>query len=180
MVPFYALFPGISEEGRIRTVGYQSGRSLYLLGSPFEHIHRARRPESYVVTQILDLCSVLENKELFDLAMNEFLAVNICLPVLEVGDGLEQYPINSSGQCYEPNLPYQQHFKPIDGWKTAPHHGRGPDYNYPESMGAAWDQLAISCVVRDRHFVKSWRRLIRPAAAGAADCVGRTKVPHLR
>lgn len=136
----------------------------YLLGSPFEHIHRNRRPESYVATQILDLCSVLEDKELFDLARNEFLAVNICLPVLEVGDGLEQYSINSSGQRYEPNMPYLEHFNPTGGWKAAPHHERGPDFRYPESTGATWDQIAISCAVRDRHFVKSWRRLIRPAA----------------
>jgi hypothetical protein len=132
-----------------------------LLGSPFEHIHLSRRSESYTATQILDLCSVLEDEELFDLARNEFLAVNICLPVLEVDDDPAQYSINSSGQRYEPNMPYEEHWCPFEGWKVAPHHKRGPECAYPESMGETWDQVAISCVVRDRHFVNGWRRLVR-------------------
>jgi hypothetical protein len=134
----------------------------YLLGSPFEHIRLNRRPESYIATLILDLCAVLGEKELFELARNEFLAVNVCLPVLEVDDGPEQYSIDSTGQRYEPNMPYLEHFNPTGGWKAAPHHERGPDFRYPESMGDTWDQIAISCVLRDRHFVKSWRRLITP------------------
>ena len=134
--------------------------TAYLLGSPFEHITLARRSESYNATQLLDLFSVLEDEELFDLARNEFLAVNICLPVLEVDDSSAQYSINSPGQRYESNVPFLDYWHPHDGWKVAPHHDRGPDRYYAEIEGESWDQLAISCVVRDRHFVKTWRRLV--------------------
>jgi hypothetical protein len=126
----------------------------YLLGSPFEYVHRERRLESYAATQVLDLCSVLEDEDLFNVARNEFLAVNICPPVLEVDDDRAQYSIDSSGQRYEPNIPYQEQWRPSENWKVAPHHNRGPERRYPESTGGIWDQLAISCVVRDRHFVR--------------------------
>lgn len=96
---------------------------------------------------------------MFNLARSEFLAVDIHLPVLEVDDSLAQYSISSNGQSYEPNMPYEEYWNPSEGWKVAPHHKRGPDFYYPELTGATWDQLAISSVVRDRHFVKSWRRL---------------------
>jgi len=135
--------------------------TAYLLGSPFEHVQLGRRSESYTATQILDLCSVLEDEELFNLARNEFLAVGINLPVLEVDDGPEQYSIDSRGQRYEPNMPFEEHWRPSEEWKVAPHHKRGPDRFYPEEVGEIWDQFALSCVVRDRHFVRSWRRLAR-------------------
>lgn len=151
------------ENGNMGLAGPHSDpdeETLYLLGSPFEHTHLSRRSESYAATQILDLCSVLEDRDLFNVARNEFLAVNVCLPVLEVDDSPAQYSIDSVGQYYEPNMPYEEHWNPSEGWKVAPHHKRGPDCLYAESMGEIWDQLAISCVVRDRHFVKSWRRLL--------------------
>jgi hypothetical protein len=131
----------------------------YLLGSPFEHTNLTRRSESYIATQLLDICAVLEEEELFDIARNEFLAVDISLPVLEVDDTSAQYSINSDGQHYEPNMPFEESWRPSEGWKVAPHHHRGPDLYYTERVGDPWDQLAISCVLRDRHFVKNWRRI---------------------
>ncbi len=133
----------------------------YLLGSPFEHTNLRLRSESYIATQLLDLCAVLEEPELFELARNEFLAVDICLPVLQVDDTPAQYSINSNGQHYEPNMPYAESWSPSEAWKVAAHHKRGPDLFYPECVGEPWDQLAISCVLRDRHFVKNWRRIAR-------------------
>jgi hypothetical protein len=133
----------------------------YLLGSPFEHTNLRLRSESYIATQLLDLCAVLQESELFDLARNEFLAVDICLPVLEVDDTPAQYSINTNGHHYEPNMPYAESWRPSEGWNVAPHHRRGADLFYPERVGEPWDQLAISCVLRDRHFVKNWRRIAR-------------------
>jgi hypothetical protein len=133
--------------------------TTHLLGSPFEHTKLNRRSESYNATQLLDLCAVLEDRELFDLARNEFLAVDICLPVLEVDDSLAQYSINAGGHRFEPNMPYEEFWHFADSWKMAPHHKRGPNFFYPESAGTVWDQIAISCVVRDRHFIQSWKRL---------------------
>jgi len=133
----------------------------YLFGSPFEHTRLVRRSESYLATQLLDLCAVLEEGKLFDVARNEFLAVDIALPVLEVDDTQAQYSVNSDGQHYEPNMPFEESWRPSEGWKVAPHHHRGPDSFYAERLGETWDQLAIICVLRDRHFVKNWRRIAR-------------------
>jgi hypothetical protein len=132
----------------------------YLLGTPFEHIKLVRRPESYTATQILDLCSVLQEGEMYDLARNEFLAVGICLPILEVDDAPAQYCVHSAGQRFESNTPYEEQWRPLHEWKVAPHHKRGPECHYPEAIGGPWNQIAISCAIRDRHFVKSWRRLV--------------------
>jgi hypothetical protein len=132
----------------------------YLLGPPFEHVPLVRRAESYIGTLILDLTSVLEESELFDVARNEFLAVDIVLPVLEVNDDQGQYCLHMGRYSFEPNMPYEEHWCPSYGWKTAPHHRRGTGLRYPESVGTPWDQLAISSVLRDRHFVNNWRRLI--------------------
>ncbi len=133
---------------------------IRLFGDSMEHIRLSRRSESYLATQILDICSVNEDNELFELARNEFLAVDICLPVLEVDDTAAQYSVTGDSQRYEPNINYEEFWRPQDGWKVAPHHVRGCEYFYPESVGDSWDQIAISAVVRDRHFVQTWRRLV--------------------
>jgi hypothetical protein len=144
----------------------------YLLGSPFEHVAPQRRRASYLATVILDICCVLEEQELYNLARNEFLSVGICLPVLEVDDTVAQYSLQTTGQRYEPNMLYEDHWNPSDGWKNAPHHRRQENCFYPELAGQAWDQLAISCVVRDRHFVHGWRRV----ASMPAPNLGRSNV----
>jgi len=132
----------------------------FLLGSPFEHVAISRRPESFNATIVLDLTSVLEEPELFDLARNEFLAADIFLPVVEVGDDQGQYCLHIGEHHLEPNMPFEEYWRPVDGWKNSPHHRRGSETFYPERVGFEWDQLAISCVLRDRYFVKGWRRLL--------------------
>ena len=59
-------------------------------------------------------------------------------------------------------MPFEESWRPSEGWKVAPHHHRGADSFYAERLGEPWDQLAISCVMRDRHFVKNWRRITQP------------------
>ena len=132
----------------------------FLLGPPFEHVALTRRPESYSAAIVLDLTSVLEESELFDLARNEFLAVDIVLPVIEVGDDQGQYCLHAGEYHMEPNMPFEEHWRPVDGWKNSPHHRRGNETLYPERVGYEWDELSISCVLRDRYFVKGWRRLL--------------------
>jgi hypothetical protein len=131
-----------------------------LLGPPFEHVLATRRPESYAAAVLLDLASVLEEPELFELARNEFLAVDVALPVVEVADDQGQYCLHAGSYRLEPNMPFEEYWRPVDGWKTSPHHLRGMDNLYPERVGYPWDQLAISSVLRDRYLVKAWRRLL--------------------
>ena len=37
--------------------------------------------------------------------------------------------------AFEPNMPYEEYWMPVDGWKNAPHHVRGVDTYYAESVG---------------------------------------------
>jgi hypothetical protein len=132
----------------------------FLLGPPFERVALSRRPESYSAVIVLELTCVLEDHDLFELARNEFLAVDVFLPVIEAGDDQSQYCLDVSGYHLEPNMPFEEDWQPVDGWKNSPHHRRGNETLYPERIGYEWDQLAISCVLRDRYFVKGWRRLL--------------------
>jgi hypothetical protein len=132
----------------------------YLLGGPFEHITLRRRSASYTATVVLDLAAMLEMKELFELATNDFLAVQAVLPVVEVGDTSSQYSFSGEDIRYEPNMRYSETWTPIDGWKVAPHHKRAPAAYYLERIGRPWDHLAVSAVLRDRHFLPTCRTVL--------------------
>jgi hypothetical protein len=151
------------EEGSLGLAGPHSTPNEeveYVLGPPFEHVSVSRRPESLAASIILDLTSVLEEAELFELARNEFSAVNIVLPVVEVADDQGQYCVHTGEYHLEPNMPFEEYWRPVDVWKNSPHHRRGVENFYPERIGPEWDQLAISCILRDRYFIKGWRRLL--------------------
>ncbi len=133
---------------------------LYLLGSPFEGLPLRRRSESHIASTILDLASVSEQRELYDLAKNEFMAVDIVLPVVEADDEQGQYCMHVGKVRFEPNMPYRDYWEPANDWKHAPHHQRDQENRYPSTIAGPWALLAISCIVRDRNFVKNWRKLI--------------------
>jgi hypothetical protein len=134
--------------------------TAYFLGSPFDFIELKHRNESLAASMVLDLACVLELEELYNTARNEFLAVDIVLPVIETNDDQSQYCLHGGSYTYEPNMPYEEYWKPVEGWRNAPHHSRGVDVYRTESVGTPWDQLAMSCVLRDRFFVRGWRRLL--------------------
>ena len=66
----------------------------------------------------------------------------------------DQYLIHRKDLRTEPNVPYEQHWAPTDGWKTAPHHRSEPGKRYLDRIGHLWDLLAISAL-RDRHFISA-------------------------
>ncbi len=131
----------------------------YLLGNTFEAVYLRRRLESYTATIVLDLAAVLETVDIYELARNDFLAVRAMPSVLEVADTAGQYVIDAGDLRFEPNMPYKDKWEPQDGWKVAPHHLRGPASLYLERVGRVWEQLAVVSVLRDRHFVRSLRRI---------------------
>jgi hypothetical protein len=127
-----------------------------LLGNPFEHIQMERRAESYIASVVLDLVAVLEMADLFDVARNEFLAVDIALPLVEAPDTPTQYLAGGDGLCYTANMEFAHTWNPTDNWKVAPHHQRALT-SYLNRIGRPWDLLAVSAVLRDRHFVETLR-----------------------
>jgi hypothetical protein len=132
----------------------------YLLGNPFEHIMLQRRSASYCATVILDLAAMLEMKELFEFAINDFSALNAMLPVIEVSDTPGQYVLTAEDVRSEPNMQYSTMWTAVDGWKVAPHHKRGPAAYYLERIGRLWDHLAVTAVLRDRYFLPTCRTLL--------------------
>jgi hypothetical protein len=52
---------------------------------------------------------VSEDADLYDLARNEFLAVDIVLPVIETDDDQGQYCLHTGQHRFEPNMPYQEY-----------------------------------------------------------------------
>lgn len=131
-----------------------------LLGAPFEHVNVERRMESYVATVVLDLAALLEMGDVFELARNDFLAVAAHPCVVEVKDTEGQYVIDSADLTFEANMSYAETWTPQDEWKVAPHHTRGPSSYYLQQIRRPWDHLAISSVLRDRHFVSTCRAFV--------------------
>ena len=135
----------------------------YLLGSPFEHIAVVRRNESYLSTVVLDLISVLEMGDLFDVARNDFLAVDACSSVIETDDSENQYLLNPTNLNYIANIEYLETWQPTDNWKVASHHFRAPESLYLLRINRVLDILAVSCVLRDRHFLSAHRSILNNA-----------------
>jgi hypothetical protein len=133
----------------------------YLLGNPFEHVAVPRRRASYAATVVLDLAAILETKDVFELAVNDFLAVHAMPTVVEVSDTCNQYVSNGEDIRCEPNMQYTETWVPVEEWKVAPHHKRGPAAYYLQRIGRPWDHLAVSAVLRDRHFLSTCRTLIK-------------------
>jgi hypothetical protein len=143
-----------------------------LLGDPFEHVQIERRAQSYAATVVLDLAAVLEMGDLFDEARNEFLAVNIVVPVMEALDTPTQYTAGGDGLSYTANMEFADTWNPTDGWKVAPHHQRART-SYLARIGRPWDLLAVSSVLRDRHFVEVVRHF---SLIAGSESEGRTAI----
>jgi hypothetical protein len=103
---------------------------------------------------------MLEMKELYELAINDFLAVHAMLPVIEVSDTPGQYVLSSQDIRFEPNMEYSAMWARMDDWKAAPHHKRGPVAYFLERIGRLWDHLVVSAVLRDRHLPPTCRAFL--------------------
>lgn len=138
-----------------------------LLGTPMAHITINRRVESYLAAMVLDLAAVLEEKEIYELAVNEFRAVGALPSITNTGDDVDQYMIGGDGVTRELNAPYQLQWNSTNEWQVAPHHSRQNEPRYLERIGFAWDQLALSSVLRDRHFIHVYRGVIERVGSNA-------------
>jgi hypothetical protein len=129
----------------------------YLFGGSFEHVQLPRNPTSYIAGITLDLAALLEMEEVYELARNDFLAVEASPSILEAEDTNGQYLLEGANCSLEPSMSYEDKWNPRDGWKVAPHHFRTPESYYLNRVGRPWDHLAVSAVLRDRHFLPSCR-----------------------
>lgn len=131
-----------------------------LLGPPYEHVGIQRRTGSYLATVVLDLASTLELADLYDDAFNDFSAVGIALPSIEPLDEPGQYLHAESGVVAEANISFDE-VGDGDGWQKAVHHRRAPESYELDRMTLSWELLAVTLLLRNRHFLTTTRRLAR-------------------
>ncbi len=121
----------------------------YLLGGPLEHVTRARRDDSYLATVLIDLAALLRFDALYADAVNDFKAVDAYPIVYAIADTPAQYGLEGEGLVLNPNVAYSE---PLPmGSQAAPHH-RAPETYYVLRGERPWDLLAISALLRDRHW----------------------------
>ena len=131
-----------------------------LLGNPFEHIAIDRRAQSYIATVVLDLAAIVGLGDVYETAINEFLAVELCPTMIESPDTAAQYMLQSGELSFNSNVEYAESWQPKDGWKVAPHHERARTDYYLSRIGRSWDHLAITFLLRDRHFLATCRHFL--------------------
>jgi len=128
----------------------------YLTSGPLEHITLQPRSTSLIASAVLDAVSVLQRSDLYELALNEYLAVGASPYVIEVPDNTDQYTRDGSTITCEVNPAYDQQWDP--NGPTAAHHRRCPDAYQLVSRGRVWEHLALTAVLRDRWFTSTMRK----------------------
>ena len=131
-----------------------------VVAGPFE-VGLAPRKQSQIASVLLDICATLDLRDVYADVRNDTLAVSLYPSVLLVADGPEQLSREGRSNRWDFNPDYAD---TIDGTATAAPHldrARASDLLVPEERW--WDLMAISAVLRDRHF---------PTAIAAAARVG--------
>jgi hypothetical protein len=127
-----------------------------LLGYALEHVQIDDRRSSYIATVVLDLLAISGEKQLYEDARNDFMAVGV-LCSQNLPDG-EDRAFNGQGEgtLFQPNITYEDSLPTAPGWAVAPHHR-----HVPASQPTHWGALAVGALVRDRHWVHLLRDVIR-------------------
>lgn len=114
-----------------------------------------RRDESYLASVFLDLCAFLNTRRLYAFVRDDFRRLNVSISVVTTSDTKGQYVLDSNDVAHELNAQYADEL-PDDWTKAAPHLTRAAAPRYLQSVHQSWDHLAVSAVLRDRHFVCGW------------------------
>jgi len=120
---------------------------------------RSHRRESYIATVVLDLLAFLRMPAMYRQARNDFLAVEALPSVLRTHDSPDQYLIEGTDLSMEPNMPYADDL-PEHWTDVSPHLADASRPRYLQHVGRSWDHIAVSSVLRDRHFVCSWPDIV--------------------
>jgi hypothetical protein len=137
----------------------------HLLGAPLEHIQVQPRDESYIATVVLDLAALMQFGEVFETARNEFQATGVIPELIHVQDTPGQYLRAASDIAREVNPPYDEGWRPSEGWRAAPHHIASESL-YLDRIERPWDLIAIGSVLRDRHFLIAMHNMLHSGAIG--------------
>lgn len=120
-----------------------------LLGGSLEWVSLERRRDSQIATVLLDLAAALNFSELYADIWNDVEAVGIYPRTLRLAEGPDQYDRTGLENRLDPNVDFAESIE--EPGLVAPHHGDDAGRELCAS-GRAWDLLAISSALRDRHF----------------------------
>ena len=131
-----------------------------VLGGPFEHVGLEPRKQSQIASVLLDVAYILDLHDLYADVRNDTVAVRLYPSVLLVAEGPDQLSRIGRDNRWDFNPDYAE---TIDGTgPAAPHLDiGGPQLIVPEERW--WDLLAVSAVLRDRHFPRAIRAAARAA-----------------
>src|SRR5438128_980255 len=114
-----------------------------------------RRIVSSNRTSLLDSCAFFRLERLYSFARDDFPRINALLTVMTTADTAGQYLLDGTDVAHEINAPYKDALS--DNWTSAaPHLASAAASRYLQSVHRSWDHLAVSAVLRDRHFVCAW------------------------
>lgn len=117
-----------------------------------------RRDESYLASVFLDLCAFLGIRRLYAFVRDDFRGLKMSISVVTTPDTQGQYVLDSSDVAHELNAHYADEL-PDEWTRAAPHLPSAAAPRYLQSVHRSWDHLAVSAVLRDRHFVCGWSSL---------------------
>jgi len=120
-----------------------------LLGWALEWVKLERRRESELATILLDLACALGFDDLYPDIWNDIEAVRIYPRVLRLADGPDQFDRAGMDNGLDPNVDFAEGLDEEE--PIAPHHADSAGIRLCEE-GRAWELLAVSSAVRDRHF----------------------------
>lgn len=131
----------------------------YLVGGAFEHITLPKRKLSYIATIVLDLAAALGQSAAYDDARNDFLAVDAGPGTPIPRDDADQYKVAEADVPLNTAPNYCDEWTQGDDWQMAPHHHSALTDYFLGRIDRPWDQLAVSAVTRDRHWIAAIRAL---------------------
>ena len=120
----------------------------YLLGGALEHVNAAKRRQSYLATVILDTALACDLEDCYELALNEFAAVDARPYAPAPNDDEAQYRVEDVDVPTDVSPHYTASGT---SWRRTREHERPVSFLYLGRLGRYWDLLAVSAVLRDRH-----------------------------
>lgn len=129
----------------------------HTVGSLVDKPDISRRKESLLAAAILDACSVLGLRDLYDDCINDFLAVHIIPHRIVPDKPIGEFMIGKEGCVTAYSGDYAEQWEGREGWMNSPLHERSHCPRRFDEAGASWIGVAMGALLRDRWWLYSLR-----------------------
>lgn len=115
----------------------------------------ARRDESFLAAVLLDLLAFFRRDRLYAFVRDDLRLAKALPSFTATTDSSDQYLLDGAGIGVERNARYEDALN--DQWTSAaPHLPMAAARRHLQQASRSWDHLAVSALLRDRHFVCAW------------------------